>query len=93
MKKHATFSGIILVGLGVYFLVNQLHSSFSHLFQDWPALLMIFGAALIGQAYSAREYQHLFPGILLFGFDFTFYLSIGSNNGQIISASFSLSLR
>jgi Domain of unknown function (DUF5668) len=68
MKKHATFSGIILVGLGVYFLVNQLHSSFSHLFQDWPALLMIFGAALIGQAYSAREYQHLFPGILLFGF-------------------------
>jgi hypothetical protein len=72
MKKNATFSGIILVGLGVYFLANQLHSPLLHLFQDWPALLIIFGAALIGQAYSAREYQHLFPGIILFGFGLHF---------------------
>jgi hypothetical protein len=68
MKKQATFSGIIFVGLGAYFLANQLHLPLVHLFRDWPALLIILGIAFIGQAYSAREYQHIFPGIVLFGF-------------------------
>ncbi|BDG46275.1 MULTISPECIES: DUF5668 domain-containing protein [Parageobacillus] len=75
MKKQTTFSGIILVGLGVYFLANQLHLPPLRFFQDWPALLIVFGTALIAQAYSAREYQHIFPGIVLFGFGLHFLLA------------------
>ncbi|ALF11702.1 LiaI-LiaF-like domain-containing protein [Parageobacillus thermoglucosidasius] len=75
MKKQTTFSGIVLVGLGVYFLANQLHLPLLRLFQDWPALLVIFGIAFIAQAYSAREYQYIFPGIVLFGFGLHFFLA------------------
>ncbi|MBB5324596.1 hypothetical protein HNQ34_001693 [Anoxybacillus tepidamans] len=74
MKKHGIFSGIVLIGLGIYFLSAQLPLPFLKLFQGWPTLLVIFGAALLGQAYSGREYQHIFPGVLLFGFGLHFLL-------------------
>ncbi|ANB56036.1 putative membrane protein [Anoxybacillus sp. B7M1] len=75
MKKHGIFSGIVLVGLGIYFLGGQLQLAFLKVFQGWPALLVIFGMALLGQAYYAREYQHIFPGTVLLGFGLHFLLS------------------
>lgn len=68
MKNKAAFSGILFIGLGLYFLAAQLSIPFLRLFQGWPALLAICGAALLGQAYSAREYHYVFPGFLLLGF-------------------------
>lgn len=63
-----------MVGLGLYFLESQLSLPFLKIFQGWPSLFVIFGAALLGQAYSAREYQHIFSGIVLFGFGIHFLL-------------------
>ncbi|ANB61562.1 LiaI-LiaF-like domain-containing protein [Anoxybacteroides amylolyticum] len=74
MKKNGMFSGIVLIGLGLYFFAGQFSLPFFKFFQGWPALFIIFGAALLAQAYSAREYQHLFSGTLLFGFGLQFIL-------------------
>lgn len=68
MKTRTVFAGILFIGLGLYFLAGQLESPLFHFFQGWPALLAICGAALLGQAHSAREYAYLFPGFLLLGF-------------------------
>ncbi|MBA2873687.1 LiaI-LiaF-like domain-containing protein [Thermaerobacillus caldiproteolyticus] len=74
MKKQGIFTGITLIGLGAYFLINQLQLPLLSAFQGWPTLFVIFGIALLGQAYSAREYQHIFPGTILFGFGLHFLL-------------------
>ncbi|MCL6587617.1 MAG: DUF5668 domain-containing protein [Anoxybacillus sp.] len=74
MKKNGMFSGIVLIGLGLYFFASQFSLPFLKFFQGWPALFVIFGVALLGQAYSAREYQHIFSGIVLFGFGIHFLL-------------------
>ncbi|NNV05533.1 LiaI-LiaF-like domain-containing protein [Geobacillus sp. C56-T2] len=68
MKNKTAFSGILFIGLGLYFLAGQLEVPVLRLFQGWPALLAICGASLLGQAYSAREHQFIFPGFLLLGF-------------------------
>jgi hypothetical protein len=73
MKKHGIFSGILLVGFGLYFLSEQLNLPFLRSFQSWPTLLIIVGLALLGQAYYAREYQQIFSGTILFGFGLHFH--------------------
>jgi hypothetical protein len=101
MKKNGIFSGITLIGLGVYLLIGQLHLPFLRIVQGWPTLLMILGIALLGQAYYAREYQHIFPGMILFGFGLHFLLiqlskSWPNNIGMlffIIAVAFLLSSR
>jgi hypothetical protein len=84
MKKQGIFSGIILIGFGLYFLIEQLNMPFLRSFQNWPTLLIIVGLALLGQAYYAKEYQHIFSGIILFGFGLHFhflhYLKVWPNN-------------
>ncbi|WP_027409493.1 LiaF transmembrane domain-containing protein [Anoxybacteroides tepidamans] len=101
MKKNGIFSGIVLIGLGIYFLSSQAPFPFLRLFQGWPALLVIFGIALLAQAYYAREYQHVFPGVMLFGFGLHFILvqlskSWPNKTGTlffIVAAAFFLSAR
>lgn len=68
VKNRAAFSGILFIGLGLYFLAGQMAIPLLRFLQGWPALLAICGAALLGQAYSAREYHYVFPGFLLLGF-------------------------
>jgi len=74
MKKQGIFSGIILIGFGLFFLSEQLNLALFHRFHHWSVLLMITGFALLAQAYYAREYQHIFSGFVLFGFGLHFYL-------------------
>jgi hypothetical protein len=84
MKKQGIFSGIILIGFGLYFLSEQLHFPFLRSLQNWPTLLMIVGLALLGQAYYAKEYQQIFSGTILFGFGLHFhflqYIKVWPNN-------------
>jgi len=73
LKKHSIFSGIILLGIGSYFLLQQLNISlFTGLF-SWSTLVIIIGIALIVQAYSINDHSTIFPGVILIGFGIHFH--------------------
>ena len=65
--------GIILIGFGAYFLLNQWHLPFLNAFRSPPTLLIIIGIALFIQAIFAKDYGNLFPAVLLFGLGIHFH--------------------
>ncbi|MFD1736004.1 LiaI-LiaF-like domain-containing protein [Bacillus salitolerans] len=76
MKKQGVFPGIILIGIGLYFLLDQLNLYSLKVFYTWPTLLIIIGIAFLAQAYTSRDYQNIVPGFILFGFGLHFHFSI-----------------
>lgn len=74
MKKQNVLPGIILIGFGLYFLLQQLEVHIFPGFYTWPTFLVIIGVALLGQAYSAKEYNNILPGVILFGFGLHFHM-------------------
>jgi hypothetical protein len=75
MKKQGVFPGIILIGIGIYFLLDQLHFSALKMFYSWPTLLIIIGVAFLAQAYTSRDYQNIVPGFILLGLGAHFHLT------------------
>jgi|SRR5699024_6346880 len=73
MKKQHAFIAYILIGLGVYFLIQQLDLAFFRSFYSWPTFLMIIGIAFLIHSYSTNEHQHIFTGILLLGLGIHFH--------------------
>lgn len=74
MKKQSIFPGILLIGIGLYFLLEQLQFTALQQFYSWPTLLMIIGVAFLAQAYSGRDYQNIIPGFILLGIGTHFHL-------------------
>ena len=74
MKNQRIFPGIILIGFGVYFLLQQAGISFFQQFSTWPTLIMIVGAAFLGQGYGANDSEAILPGVICFGFGLHFQL-------------------
>ncbi|KAA0549214.1 hypothetical protein FZW96_04695 [Bacillus sp. BGMRC 2118] len=74
MKKQSIFPGIILIGIGLYFFLDQLQFTVLQPFYSWPTLLLIIGVAFLAQAYSNREYQNIIPGFILVGIGAHFHL-------------------
>ncbi|MGV3487950.1 MAG: LiaI-LiaF-like domain-containing protein [Tuberibacillus sp.] len=67
MRKQNMLVGIILIGFGAYFLLNQWHLPFFETFNSWPTLLIIIGIGLFIQAMVAKDYGNLFPAVILLG--------------------------
>ncbi|WP_456278087.1 LiaI-LiaF-like domain-containing protein [Bacillus sp. AK128] len=74
MKKQSVFPGIVLIGIGLYFLLDQLHFPALQVFYSWPTLLIIIGVAFLAQAYTSRDYQNIIPGFILTGIGIHFHL-------------------
>ncbi|MEH6954022.1 LiaI-LiaF-like domain-containing protein [Neobacillus drentensis] len=74
MKNQRIFPGIILIGFGVYFLLQQAGITIFQQFFTWPTLLMIVGIAFLGQGYSAHESESILPGVIMTGFGLHFLL-------------------
>lgn len=74
MKKQSVFPGIVLIGIGLYFLLDQLHFTALQAFYSWPTLLVIIGVAFLAQAYTSRDYQNILPGVILTGIGVHFHL-------------------
>ncbi|MFZ3588357.1 LiaI-LiaF-like domain-containing protein [Bacillus sp. DJP31] len=74
LKKQGVFPGIILIGIGIYFLLDQLHFPALSMFYSWPTLLIIIGVAFLSQAYTSRDYQNIVPGFILVGLGVHFHL-------------------
>jgi hypothetical protein len=72
MKNQRMFSGIVLLGVGLFFLSQQL--SILTKYTTWPTLLIIAGAAFLFQAYGERNYEVILPGVILTGLGFHFHL-------------------
>ena len=71
--KNGIFPGILLIGIGCYFLLKQLNFPFLHAAFTWPTLLIIIGIAFIAQAYLANEYNSIVPGVVLTGLGVHFH--------------------
>ncbi|WP_210366724.1 DUF5668 domain-containing protein [Bacillus sp. REN3] len=74
MKNQKIVPGIILLGFGIYFYLEQAKVSLFQEFYDWPTLLMIVGIAFLVQGYRGRDYESIFPGVILVGFGIHFHI-------------------
>jgi hypothetical protein len=73
MKHNGIFPGIILIGLGIYFLSASWTIPYLDVIHRWPTLFIIFGIAFILQAKATNDSSHYFPGVILIGLGFHFH--------------------
>ena len=75
MKNTQTFPGTLLLGIGLYFLLQQMDIQLFDGFYSWPTILCIMGIAFLIPAYSGGENDAVLPGVILFGYGLHFHLS------------------
>ncbi|ARK31623.1 LiaI-LiaF-like domain-containing protein [Halalkalibacter krulwichiae] len=74
MKSQRIFPGALLIGIGIYFFLQQYSFPVLDPFLSWPSLLFVIGAAMILQAYIGRENSMILPGVILTGLSIHFHL-------------------
>ncbi|WP_102274383.1 LiaI-LiaF-like domain-containing protein [Cytobacillus massiliigabonensis] len=74
MKNQRFFPGIILIGFGAYFYLEQSNIPVLQPYFTWPSLLIIIGVAFLFQGYGAKEYYAILPGVILTGFGLHFHV-------------------
>jgi hypothetical protein len=74
LKNQRIFPGIILIGFGAYFFLQQTQINLFKEFYTWPTLLIIVGVAFLGQAYLAKDFEAILPGVILLGFGVHFHV-------------------
>lgn len=74
MKNQRIFPGIILLGFGAFFFLQQNETAFFKGFDTWPTLLIIVGIAFLFQGYIAKDYDAILPGVILTGFGLHFHI-------------------
>ncbi|MFD1705594.1 LiaI-LiaF-like domain-containing protein [Siminovitchia sediminis] len=74
MVKKGMFSGIILLGFGLYFLLQQYPVSFIQNFISWPTLIMIIGIGFLVQGYAAKDHEAILPGAIITGVGIHFHV-------------------
>ncbi|MBS4176170.1 LiaI-LiaF-like domain-containing protein [Lederbergia citrea] len=75
MKKQTFFTGVILIGFGLYFLFQQFHFTLLADFYTWPTLLIIVGVGFLAQGYLGRLYDFILPGVVLTGIGIHFHIA------------------
>lgn len=68
MKNKKIFSGIIFIGVGAYFFLQQAGIALTQQFFTWPTLLMIAGIAFLAQGYVGGDFEAIMPGTVLVGY-------------------------
>lgn len=74
MKNQKIFPGIILLGFGLYFFLQQNHIEMFKDYYSWPTLLVLVGVGFLGQGYGGKDYEAIFPGVILVGFGLHFHI-------------------
>ncbi|GIN60263.1 hypothetical protein J27TS8_02560 [Robertmurraya siralis] len=74
MKNQRIFPGIILLGFGGYFFLEQANITLFDGLHTWPTLLIIVGLAFLFQGYLAKDYDAILPGVILAGFGLHFHV-------------------
>ncbi|WP_077214151.1 LiaI-LiaF-like domain-containing protein [Bacillus dakarensis] len=68
MKNQRIFPGFLLLGFGIYFLLQELQVSLFEGFGTWPTLSIIVGVGFLLQGYLAKDNEAIIPGTILTGF-------------------------
>ncbi|MET3697360.1 hypothetical protein SAMN05877753_105268 [Bacillus oleivorans] len=71
--KNRIFPGILLLGFGCYFFIDDWIPGWGFL-QSWPTLLAIIGLAFLGQAYIGKDYESIIPGVIFTGIGIHFHV-------------------
>ncbi|PKR79137.1 hypothetical protein CEY16_05130 [Halalkalibacillus sediminis] len=74
MKQQKTFVAILLIGLGLYFLLQQFSIPFLSQFDTWPSILIILGIAFLVNGYANKQHDSVFPGVILLGLGLHFHM-------------------
>ncbi|MCQ6278287.1 LiaI-LiaF-like domain-containing protein [Bacillus sp. EB600] len=74
MKNQRIFPGIILIGVGAYFFLQQTSITMMPQLFTWPTLMLIIGIAFLGQGYIGKDYEAILPGVILVGFGLYFHV-------------------
>ncbi|AYE49049.1 hypothetical protein OEA_04455 [Priestia megaterium NCT-2] len=75
MKKQSMFFGVLLVGFGIFFLLNELHMSIAAKVYTWPVLLILIGAALLTESALSQDHSNLLASYILITLGIYFYVS------------------
>jgi uncharacterized membrane protein YoaK (UPF0700 family) len=73
MKRQNIFLGIVLIGIGVFFLLKQFQLPLIQQLYSWPSLLVILGLAFFLQSLFGKDDGSMFPGIVLLGLGIHFH--------------------
>ncbi|WP_096189585.1 LiaI-LiaF-like domain-containing protein [Evansella halocellulosilytica] len=75
MRRNSFLPGVILIGIGIYFLLQQFSISFpySSVIFSWPTILVLIGVITAYQGFSNRDDSKMFTGITLLGLGTLFH--------------------
>ncbi|KSU88550.1 MULTISPECIES: LiaF transmembrane domain-containing protein [Priestia] len=75
MKKQSIFFGVLLVGFGIFFLVDELNLKIAEHLYTWPLLLVLVGVALGAQCRISQDYSNVLASYILITLGGHFYVS------------------
>ncbi|OXS80561.1 hypothetical protein [Domibacillus enclensis] len=73
LNGQRMFPGILLIGFGLYFFLQQSAFTWVKPYLGWPALLLITGISFLVQGLK-EEGSGILPGVVLTGFGLHFYV-------------------
>ncbi|KSU83752.1 DUF5668 domain-containing protein [Fictibacillus enclensis] len=73
MKSKGSFSGIVLLGIGLFFLAQQMKVTYVAPYLTWPTFLIIIGLAFLVQSGGGKDGASSFSAILLLGLGIHFH--------------------
>ncbi|MBR7796933.1 MAG: LiaI-LiaF-like domain-containing protein [Bacillota bacterium] len=73
MKKQQTLTAYLLIGIGVFFLLQQLNIPILSNFYSWQTIIILIGLVLLIHSYVTKSYQNLFTGTVILGLGIHFY--------------------
>ncbi|MEQ6375754.1 DUF5668 domain-containing protein [Bacillaceae bacterium S4-13-56] len=74
MKKQNSFVGMVLIGIGAFFLLKELALPLFTNFYSWPTIVIIIGISMLLHSYMSKQYSNLLLGAILFGIGVHFHM-------------------
>jgi hypothetical protein len=68
MKNLNIIPGIILIGFGLYYYLQQISVALFEQFHTWPTLMAIVGIAFLVHGYWGQFDESILPGAIFLGF-------------------------
>jgi len=72
-KKDRSLIAFILIGIGLYFLLQKFNVPFTDTLLSWPVLLSVIGLALIINSLRTKDYDSLLISFIILGIGIHFY--------------------
>ncbi|VEF47451.1 putative integral inner membrane protein [Bacillus freudenreichii] len=74
MVKKGMFTGVIFLGFGLYFLLQQYNIQIFDDLYSWPTLIIIVGLGFLAQGYLAKDNEAILPGAIITGMGIHFHV-------------------